>query len=284
MWRRRNGFTLIELLVVIAIIAILAAILMPVFARAREKARETSCKSNMKQIAFAVLEYLDDWNSCFPDHASCHYPPEFVGYDSYMTYSNTAGTKWVVYFSHRYRYRQPNGSYVPAGIALTLRPYFRSLNIWKCPSEQKDRTDLSGLGGNYQTDWYPVLSSYYLKHAMCVCANTYRRPLKLGIIKYPLRAAMIYEEAWHSNASHPFLYDPMMSGGPPPSDNGPFLSVNAIYFDCHVGKCSLPYLSQYKCYTGSWYWYDKFDNKIPDSNGITQGCDLIAGVHDHQYQ
>ena len=70
MWRRRNGFTLIELLVVIAIIAILAAILMPVFARARDKAREATCKSNMKQIAFAVQEYLDDWNGCFPDQTS----------------------------------------------------------------------------------------------------------------------------------------------------------------------------------------------------------------------
>ena len=56
----RNGFTLIELLVVIAIIAILAAILFPVFAQAREKARQTSCLSNMKQISLALRMYMQD--------------------------------------------------------------------------------------------------------------------------------------------------------------------------------------------------------------------------------
>jgi len=59
---RRNGFTLIELLVVIAIIAILAAILFPVFARAREKARQASCQSNLKQICLAALMYVEDYD------------------------------------------------------------------------------------------------------------------------------------------------------------------------------------------------------------------------------
>ncbi|NLO04595.1 MAG: DUF1559 domain-containing protein [candidate division WS1 bacterium] len=60
----RAGFTLIELLVVIAIIAILAAILFPVFARAREKARQTSCLSNLKQIALADAMYQSDYDEC----------------------------------------------------------------------------------------------------------------------------------------------------------------------------------------------------------------------------
>ncbi len=58
----RRGFTLIELLVVIAIIAILAAILFPVFARAREKARQSSCSSNMKQITLGILQYCQDYD------------------------------------------------------------------------------------------------------------------------------------------------------------------------------------------------------------------------------
>ncbi len=62
----RRGFTLIELLVVIAIIAILAAILFPVFARAREKARQSSCLSNIKQLGLASLAYAQDYDETFP--------------------------------------------------------------------------------------------------------------------------------------------------------------------------------------------------------------------------
>ena len=63
---KRNGFTLIELLVVIAIIAILAAILFPVFAQAREKARQTQCASNARQVGLATNMYLQDYNETFP--------------------------------------------------------------------------------------------------------------------------------------------------------------------------------------------------------------------------
>jgi prepilin-type N-terminal cleavage/methylation domain-containing protein len=64
--RSQPGFTLIELLVVIAIIAILAAILFPVFAQAREKARAISCISNLKQIGLSLIMYTQDYDEAFP--------------------------------------------------------------------------------------------------------------------------------------------------------------------------------------------------------------------------
>lgn len=64
----RNAFTLIELLVVIAIIAILAAILFPVFARARENARRASCISNVKQIGLGTMQYVQDYDDVYPPH------------------------------------------------------------------------------------------------------------------------------------------------------------------------------------------------------------------------
>jgi len=66
----RSGFTLIELLVVIAIIAILAAILFPVFAQARDKARSAACLNNVKQLATAIMMYTQDYDEILPHHAA----------------------------------------------------------------------------------------------------------------------------------------------------------------------------------------------------------------------
>jgi prepilin-type N-terminal cleavage/methylation domain-containing protein/prepilin-type processing-associated H-X9-DG protein len=95
---QRRGFTLIELLVVIAIIAILAAILFPVFAKAREKARQTTCLSNIKQISLGILQYAQDYDETFvpsavavydyfaPDGTPIHIVPQSAMLWMYLTY------------------------------------------------------------------------------------------------------------------------------------------------------------------------------------------------------
>ncbi len=114
---KTKGFTLIELLVVIAIIAILAAILFPVFARARDKARATSCANNLKQILTAHRMYLDDWDETF------RYNTGYVTFgrradtwtNALLTYNKTLGLYWCPSDNHNYSYsRNTNeGGYSP---------------------------------------------------------------------------------------------------------------------------------------------------------------------------
>lgn len=94
----RRGFTLIELLVVIAIIAILAAILFPVFARAREAARTSNCSSNLRQISTAVLMYVQDYDEILP-MANCD--------------GLSSGQDW----------------------SIACQPYMKNTGIFRCPSQ-----------------------------------------------------------------------------------------------------------------------------------------------------
>ncbi len=114
---KRSGFTLIELLVVIAIIAILAAILFPVFAQARESARMTACISNGKQIGLGLTMYLQDYDEAFPpaDYGATVTTAPFT---SFAWYSGAGGSVY----------------YPPCCFDL-LQPYEKSLQIHKCPSD-----------------------------------------------------------------------------------------------------------------------------------------------------
>lgn len=90
--RHKPGFTLIELLVVIAIIAVLAAVLFPVFAAAREKAREAACASNERQLSLAVLQYIEDYDDRFPPAYNCS-DGQFIYYE--LCLNNNATQTWV---------------------------------------------------------------------------------------------------------------------------------------------------------------------------------------------
>ena len=151
----KSGFTLIELLVVIAIIAILAAILFPVFAQAREKARQASCLSNMKQMATASLMYTQDYDESFyPHRFNCD------GGDG----TGTATTVCAGYLdANGNRTNEAkafdNGSEKRYYWVFLLQPYVKNYNVFKCPSNpnayipgdaQKIQFAAPGAnGGNY---------------------------------------------------------------------------------------------------------------------------------------
>jgi len=150
---RRKGFTLIELLVVIAIIGILAAMLFPVFARARESARKTQCLSNVKNIALAVNMYLTDYDRLFP--WACNKTEA----DYFNSFS---GATWPVACNRAMKgnpyLREP----------VILEDYTKNREIWKCPSAKVMNGAMVIIpigrngywlnawidGGSYVTDWH----------------------------------------------------------------------------------------------------------------------------------
>jgi prepilin-type N-terminal cleavage/methylation domain-containing protein/prepilin-type processing-associated H-X9-DG protein len=99
---KRRGFTLIELLVVIAIIAILAAILFPVFSRAREKARQSTCLNNVKQVAMGMMMYAQDYDEIYPTA----FMPDVVGSIAWQTliYPYTKSMQVTICPSHSFDY------------------------------------------------------------------------------------------------------------------------------------------------------------------------------------
>ena len=142
--RKYFGFTLIELLVVMAIISVLAAILFPVFRRAREKTWTVSCQSNLKQIGWAIHMYANDWDQWIPEY---------------------------------YRYQGSRPFNVWGGWPLTIKPYIKTLQIFECPAANVPRrTSLertfakAGMLGYGMAVPYPGTRGYTCR------LDYYRRP------------------------------------------------------------------------------------------------------------
>ncbi len=215
---RRKGFTLIELLVVIAIIAILAAILFPVFARAREKARQTSCLSNLKQIGLAVMMYAQD-------------------YDEKLLFAEM----WTpVPMRNRYvRWYYPNNPNVTQNLLYwsdLIQPYAKNEQICICPSNPNDWTGYSWnihvgycgamfmLGGryanrrSYEYTGYPLAKIQYPAETMILIDHSrigrvnsrYSSPWYYNFIGWP---GSIYDqpECWlpgtHNDGQNVVLAD-----------------------------------------------------------------------------
>ncbi len=178
---KERGFTLIELLVVIAIIAILAAMLFPVFAKAREKARQTSCLANCRQMITATMMYTDDWDEIYP-----------YGY-------NPDGSLFPVG-------TYADGSlnmYDAAPFVAMHQPYARNHQLWFCPSTDKNPPEAAKLNAdgtaptNYQINSFIVFPDYW---------NSPKRPTGTG----PVAASRVndpcqilfWEDRYDSNGAH----------------------------------------------------------------------------------
>jgi len=190
-----RGFTLIELLVVIAIIAILAAILFPVFAQARDKARQTSCLSNEKQLALAVLMYVQDYDEKMVPAMNC-YTSAGVG-------DMTNQAPWCGNDTH---------SWVESITPYIKQVWHGNATIWLCPSLETDQvTDIQGNGTGWPTGYlqyfvnYGMNKDYLQPDADCSDANTmqypgtsnasqpYGQPVGLAAIQAPSNTVLFAE-------------------------------------------------------------------------------------------
>ncbi len=153
----RRGFTLIELLVVIAIIAILAAILFPVFSRVREKARESSCISNVKQLSLGVLQYAQDYDGFLYmlNGRGFNFPGCFVC-------NNTGCSPTSPVYDPEIAANPDLG---PRKMIAAFYPYLRNDQIFHCPSnpyarQHHCRTTLSVNGSARDNQYDPYYTSY----------------------------------------------------------------------------------------------------------------------------
>lgn len=176
------GFTLIELLVVIAIIAILASILFPVFARARESAQKSVCQSNLKQIANGFLMYTDDWKGFFPADT---------------------GNPW--FLAGRY-WRWPLKPYIAQSLARSSGDPGNALKsnlangVLKCPSDSLADVKYDGTSYCYSAAFYHSVEQAKTL-SLATLGATPVAPQNQGAVENPSQKIMVGE--WLSNHESP---------------------------------------------------------------------------------
>ena len=225
---RKKGFTLVELLVVIAIISILAAMLLPVLSRAREQARRTACKSNLKQIGLALMMYASDYSGSFPTGSGGPY-----------NHLNDLTLLWSM-------------------------GYAKDPRLFECPSASFDMSSIKpgetfGLGLGYAQDWDRVFYGDFDKLAKSGCAFSYDNQKRDDDL--PMVAVMAdrnygmddnyYDEdtqyRWSTNID--WEMDPVTgeylhqedSPWDANSANHEYEGQNVLYCDSHVSWTSTPF-------------------------------------------
>ena len=163
----RSGFTLIELLVVIAIIAILAAILLPVFAAARERARQSTCASNLKQLGIATMQYYQDFDEVMP----------WIACDQYLPCGSNS------LFAEGYNYAAGTG-YI--GWPDLLYPYVKSKGVYVCP----DVSVTDSSHGQYATCTHYAMSIYYMDQTEYIPNNHCAHMTNISKIHAPANKIM----------------------------------------------------------------------------------------------
>ena len=162
MTQSRQAFTLIELLVVIAIIAILAAILFPVFAQAREKARASACMSSLKQIGLSLVQYTQDYDEVFP-----------AGNDLFCSSANPC----VQSTGNQYTTSRPG-----MGWAGQVMSYVKSRNVFNCADD---------LGNINTPNWMTSPGNNYMIFSYCFNSNL--APLSVAKMTSVAKTVMIFE-------------------------------------------------------------------------------------------
>ena len=214
----RLGFTLIELLVVIAIIAILASILFPVFARARENARRASCLSNMHQIGLGLMQYTQDNDERYPPNWQC---PDntWAGCtaNASTAIDSDAGKpsgKFTVHANHG------DGSGHARTWMDSIYPYVKSLQVFVCPSHTLDparpsygyNTAIGGYGGSYRSygaaDYTPIALAAITRPSEIIAILDYE-----GSYSYTATPTTVRRRALDTRSSYYLMVIPHLEGG-----------------------------------------------------------------------
>jgi len=278
---RGVAFTLIELLVVIAIIAILAALLLPVLGRTKEKAQITQCLSNLRQIGVALKMYVDDNNSILPLWANQPWPPENPA--AFKAYFLGLGGNDPV----------PGYEFMQAATERPLYPYIKSANVFRCPADRGQEEEASfadtgtGFNGYWKPTDYAALGCSYHYNGL-YWGNDTLEPLddiymlsgkKESYVKYPSRMILMHEPPafWYSEYYHwhyargPATVDPMNLN----ADGQKFISP-VLFVDGHVGvhdftkaMTQAPGPSYPLEPTQDWYWYEPKQGELAASPGQT---------------